>query len=227
MSNSPETHFPISVILTVRDMKASIAFYRDKLGFALEACWPDENNAMWANLMLDGQAVMVGATMNPDDVKKWCGSDPAELEHKLRGVDDFVKHKHGVGISTYIMVADIDAWHAKVSKKGVQFAGAPKTQFYGLREVALEDPDGYNFMFYSNVKMSTCQSCSMPLKDSKPGQMYCDYCVDEKGKLKSYETVLEGCISGYFIPMQKLSRPEAEKAARVMLAKQPTWAGRA
>src|SRR5690349_1493401 len=226
MSNPSSTHFPISVILTVRDMRASIAFYRDRHGFELEACWPDEKNPMWANLMLDGQSVMIGPNMNPDDVKKWCGSDAAALEQSLRRVDDFVKHKHGVGIATYVMVPDIDAWHAGVAKKGVKFGGSPKTQFYGIREVSLEDPDGYSFMFYSNVKLATCQSCSMPMKDAKPGAMYCDYCVDEKGKLKSYETVLEGCISGYFIPMQKLSRPDAEKAAREMLSKQPAWAGR-
>ncbi|HUR28746.1 MAG TPA: VOC family protein [Planctomycetota bacterium] len=226
MSHSNETHYPISVILTVRDMKTSLAFYRDKLGFQLEGCWPDEQNPMWANLMLDGQSVMMGPNMQRDEVKKWCGNDPVELEQKLRVIDDFDKHKHGVGIATYVMVADIDAWHAQVAKKGVKFAGAPKTQFYGLREVSLEDPDGYQFMFYSNVKLATCQSCSMPMKDAKPGVMYCEYCVDEKGKLKPYETIFEGCVSGYFIPMQKMSRPDAEKAARELLSKQPAWAGR-
>ena len=225
MSNSPN-HFPISVILTVRDAKATLDFYRNKLGFELEASWPDEKNPMWANLMLDGQSVMIGANLPADDIKRFCSSDPAALEHKLAAAADFTKHKHGVGIATYVMVPDIDAWHAKVSKKGVKFAGEPKTQFYGIREVALEDPDGYTFMFYSPVTMANCQSCSMPMKDAKPGAMYCDYCVDAQGKLKPYETVFEGCVSGYFIPMQKMSRPDAEKAAREMLSKQPAWAGR-
>ncbi|HTF88164.1 MAG TPA: VOC family protein [Planctomycetota bacterium] len=225
MSNSPN-HFPISVILTVRDTKATLAFYRDKLGFEVEASWPDEKNPMWANLMLDGQSVMIGALGTPDDIKQFCAKDPAELEHKLGAHADFSKNKHGVGISTYVAVKDIDAWHAKVSKLGVKFAGVPKTQFYGIREVGLEDPDGYSFMFYSPVTMATCQSCSMPMTEAKPGEMYCGYCVDEKGKLKPYETILEGCVSGYFIPMQKMSRPDAEVAARELLAKQPAWAGR-
>ncbi len=217
-------HFPISVILTVRDAKASIAFYREKLGFELEACWPDEQHPMWANLMLDGQSVMIGGTFTAEDVSKQCASDPAELAHKLRQIDDLAKHKRGVGIATYVMVPDIDAWHATVTKKGVKSNGAPKTQFYGIREVQLEDPDGYSFMFYSPVALANCQSCSMPMTDAKPGAMYCAYCVDEQGKLRSYETILEGCISGYFIPMQKLSRPDAEKAARELLKKQPAWA---
>ncbi len=218
--------FPISVILTVSDTKATLAFYREKLGFELENCWPDETNPMWANLVLGGQSVMIGATMNPEDVEKWCASDPAELEHKLRQVDEFAKHKHGVGISTYINVPDIDAWHATVQKKGVKLAGSPKTQFYGIREVPLEDPDGYSFIFYSTVVLGNCQSCAMPMTDAKPGAMYCDYCVDENGKLKPYEAIFEGCINGYFIPMQKMSRPEAERAARELLAKQPAWSAR-
>ncbi len=223
MSNESK-HFPISVILTVRNVAATLAFYREKLGFELEACWPDEKNPMWANLMLDGQSVMVGGTMSADDVKKWCGSDPNELTHKLQQVDELAKNKRGVGISTYLMVPDIDAWHAKVTKLGVKPHGAPKTQFYGIREVQIDDPDGYSFIFYSPVTMTNCQSCSMPLTNAKPGAMYCDYCIDEKGKLKPYDAILEGCINGYFIPMQKMSRPDAEKAAREMLAKQPAWA---
>jgi uncharacterized glyoxalase superfamily protein PhnB len=218
-------HFPISVILTVRDAKATLAFYREKLGFQLENCWPDEKNPMWANLMLDGQSVMIGQWFPEEEVKKWCGDgDPAEVEHKLRESREFKAGKPGLGITTYIMVPDIDAWHATVTKKGVQVFGKPKTQFYGIREVLMKDPDGYNFTFYSPVKLDNCQSCGMPLKDAKPGAMYCGYCVDEKGKLKPYEAILEGCISGYFIPMQKMSRPQAEKAARELLAKQPAWA---
>ena len=159
-----------------------------------------------------------------EDVKKHCASDPAELASKLRQIEDLANNKRGVGISTYVTVPDIDAWHATVTKQGVKTNGVPKTQFYGIREVQLEDPDGYSFMFYSPVKLANCQSCSMPMTDAEPGAMYCAYCVDEQGKLKSYETILEGCISGYFIPMQKMSRPDAEKAAREMLKQQPAWA---
>jgi len=221
-----ERHFPISVILTVRDPKASIAYYRDKLGFQLEACWPDDQNPMWANLMLAGQSMMIGTNMQASDIAEWCKTDDAKREYKLRLSNEFTKNKHGVGIATYISVPDVDAFHSTITKKGVKVTTAPKTQFYGIRELVLEDPDGYTFMFYTTVKMENCQSCGMPLTDAKPGQMYCGYCVDEKGRLKPYETVLEGCIEGYFIPMQKLTRPQAEKAARDLLAKQPAWVGR-
>jgi hypothetical protein len=53
--------------------------------------------------------------------------------------------------------------------------------------------------------------------------MYCDYCTDEEGKLRSFEDVLEGTIQGYFMGMQKMERGEAEVAAKEMLAKMPAW----
>jgi hypothetical protein len=56
--------------------------------------------------------------------------------------------------------------------------------------------------------------------------MYCQYCTDEKGALKPYEAVFEGTTQGYFMAMQKMPRPQAEKAAREHLAKMPAWKSR-
>ncbi|MCE9594600.1 MAG: VOC family protein [Planctomycetes bacterium] len=217
--------FPLAIIITVKDMQKSLAFYRDALGFEMKEAWPDRERPMWTNLLLDRQSVMLGVAMRAEDVKQWCGDDPEELASKLAECDSFAKNKPGVGITTYLRVDDVDAYHAKVKTKGIQ-ARAPKTQFYGQRDFTLQDPDGYNLCFYTPIAMQNCQSCGMPMTDAACGQMFCAYCVDEKGELKPYEAVLEGCISGYFIPMQKLSRPEAEMAAHALLAKQPAWAAR-
>jgi hypothetical protein len=56
--------------------------------------------------------------------------------------------------------------------------------------------------------------------------MYCQYCSDEKGKLRPYEQVFEGTVTGYFMGMQKMPGPAAEKAAKEHLAKMPAWQGR-
>lgn len=225
-ATTQQKHFPIAVILTVQDVAKSIAFYRDRLGFELERAWPDDKQPMWANLVLGGQSVMLGAKLPPEQIEQWASSDQEACAVKVRQAQEVAKHKPGVGISTYVMVPDVDAYHAAIVEKGVRVALAPRTQFYGIRETVVDDPDGFNFIFYSPVVLQSCQSCSMPLTDAKPGDMYCGYCVDEKGRLKPYEVILEGCISGYFIPMQKMTRPQAEQAAREMLAKQPAWSGR-
>ncbi len=44
--------FPISVMLTSKDTKKSIAFYRDLLGFVCKETWPGESDPKWANLLL-------------------------------------------------------------------------------------------------------------------------------------------------------------------------------
>lgn len=223
---SERAHDPMSVIFTCRDLSKSLAFYRDELGFELEACWPDESKPMWANVTMGRQSVMLGQSMPADAAGSFCGGDAAAEKRFKEMASDLQKNKSGVGVGVYVEVKDVDAYHATLVKKGVAITTAPKTQFYGIRDITVLDPDGFTFMFYSPVKMASCQSCGMPMKDAKPGAMYCGYCTDAGGKLKSYETVLEGTTTGYFMGMQKMARLEAEKAAKAHLAKMPAWSAR-
>ena len=217
---------PLSVMFTCKDMKKSLAFYRDRLGFQLEQSWPDADAPQWANLMLDGQSVMLGAAMSPDQVGQSCHGDEAEMRWWKEQSQAFQQNRSGVGVMIYVQVKDVDRYHADVSKRGAKPETAPKTQFYGIRDFGLSDPDGYRLVFYTAVTLASCQSCGMPLTDAQPGQMYCAYCTDEAGKLKPYDVVLEGTTAGYFMGMKKMPRPEAEKAAREHLSKMPAWAGR-
>ncbi len=219
-------HFPISIMLTVRDMKKSMAFYRDVLGFELEACWPDESRPQWANLLLDQQSVMLGALMTPEEAGQMCGGDENSMKYMETLFQEMKQNQSGVGIVTYIRVNDVDAYHRRLVGKGVKNLSEPRTQFYGIRDFGVQDPDGFRFLFYTAVAMSSCQSCGMPLSGAKPGQMYCQYCTDPKGNLKSYKEVFEGTVAGYFMAMQRMPRAEAEKAARAHLCKMPAWAGR-
>jgi len=220
------TMYPMSVILTVRDAAKSVAYFRDKLGFQLEQSFPDASKPMWANLVMDGQSVMLGQMMDPSKASgDMCGNDleaKAEWETLFKEMQG---NKSGVGIQIYIAVKDIDAYHATITKNGVK-ASTPRNQFYGLRDTHVQDPDGFRFVFYTAIKMANCQSCGMPMKDAKPGAMYCEYCTDAKGNLKSWETVLEGTTVGYFMGMQKMPRDKAEAAAREHLSKMPAWHGR-
>jgi uncharacterized glyoxalase superfamily protein PhnB len=215
----------MSVMLTSRDMKQSVRFYRDQLGFELKESWPDDKAPQWASLVLDGQSVMMGAAMDPAKVGEACHGDAEAGKYWRKAAEEFRANKPGVGIQVYLMVKDIDAYFGEIKERGVKVEGEPRTQFYGIRELRVDDPDGYRLVFFTPVSMSSCQSCSMPLKDAKPGQMYCGYCTDAAGKLLPYERVFEGTVSGYFMGMKKMPRPEAEKAAREHLAKMPAWSG--
>ena len=220
-------HDPLTLMLTCRDVKKSLAFYRDTLGFEIEASWPDDKNPMWANLMMGRQGIMIGASMSPEDAGKMCGGDAAAAQVMTKLAEEYQKNRPGVGVVIYVAVPDVDAYHADLGKKGLKNLPAPQTQFYGIRDFTTEDPDGYRLTFYTTVTMTSCQSCGMPMKDAKPGELYCAYCQDERGKLRPFEQILEGTTTGYFMAMQKMPREKAEKAAREHLAKMPAWHGRA
>jgi catechol 2,3-dioxygenase-like lactoylglutathione lyase family enzyme len=227
MSNAhQEQQFPNAVGLTASNMKASLAFYRDKLGFELKECWPSPENPMWANLVLDRQSVMFGQAAPPSEMEKMCGGDAQAGKFWAKHAERFQKSERGVGVNLYVMVPDIDAYAVTIQKKGVKLDLPPTSQFYGLRNVVVTDPDGYVLTFYTPIKMESCQSCGMPLADAIVGQMYCGYCTDDKGTLKPYEQVFEGTVHGYFMEHMKLPRPAAEKAAKEHLAKMPAWAQR-
>jgi uncharacterized glyoxalase superfamily protein PhnB len=213
----------MSVCLTCKDMEKSIAFYRDQLGFEIKERWPDQGTPMWCNLVLGGQSVMLGAAMDPAAVEGMCAEDAEAAPVHKKSAERFQKNPAGVGIVIYLQVDDVDAFAKQVGKKGIKAVLPPRTQFYGIRELIVDDPDGYRLIFFHPVSMESCQSCGMPLADAEPGQMYCQYCTDEEGNLKSYEEVFEGTVAGYFMGMQKMQRKPAEAAAKKHLASMPAW----
>ncbi|MBP7149054.1 MAG: VOC family protein [Acidobacteria bacterium] len=223
---SERKQYPLAVMLTCRDMRRSVVFYKDTLGFTMQEAWPDRDNPMWANMVLDEQSVMLGALMTPGSVDEACDSDVETAAYMKELVSEAERNQVGAGVQVYVQVPDVDALHGRVKSKNPAGLTSPKTQFYGQRDFAVKDPDGYRLVFYTLVKLNECQSCGMPLTDAKPGQLYCQYCTDSHGALKPYEQVFEGTVTGYFIGMLQMSRPEAEKAAREHLAKMPAWMGR-
>ncbi len=221
------SHSPNAVMLSCRDCAASVAFYRDVLGFELEQSWPDEAAPQWANLLMDGQSIMLGQNPSEEEAAS-CGHGP---EDRLAFWRDNARAFHaadrpGVGVAFYIRVPDVDAYHAALVERGTTPLLGPMNQFYGLRDIVVADPDGYQLVFYTPIKMSECQSCGMPLADAQPGQMYCGHCTDDAGNLHPYEAILEGTIQGYFMGMRGMERAEAETAAKEHLAKMPAWVGR-
>jgi predicted enzyme related to lactoylglutathione lyase len=223
-----EPRSPNSILLTCKNVKESIAFYRDVLGFRVDECWPDESNAQWATMSLGGQTVMIGGTMTEEQLNspQCAQATPEERALWKQQMQEFRDHPPGVGVMSYFAVQDVDEFHRGVTSRGGRPRTKPVSQFYGIRDFLIEDPSGYRLVFFHPLKLRECQSCGMPLKDAKPGHMYCDYCTDESGTLRPYEQVLEGTTTGYFMRMQGMPRPAAEKAAREHLSKMPAWASR-
>jgi hypothetical protein len=72
-----------------------------------------------------------------------------------------------------------------------------------------------------------CQSCAAPLDnpDLKGiSEVYCKFCADEAGNLKSREEVAQG-VAGWFMMWQKgIDMPTAMSRAEHYMKAMPAWA---
>ena len=88
------------------------------------------------------------------------GLDQHEIEVVKQDARAIARGTVGVGVVYYLQVADVDRFAAKMRKRRVKLLLPPKTQFYGVRECALVDHDGYRLVFYSPAAMPAADESS-------------------------------------------------------------------
>ncbi len=117
----------ISPTLAVRNMKQTIEFYKDSLGFKMGMAFPDADNPEYVDLSKDGMVLMFIPAENID-----IGSD----------------EKLGVGVNIYMQIdGDIDEYYNKLKDQNVKIAVDIKDEPYGIRDFTVEDIDGYKLTF--------------------------------------------------------------------------------
>jgi len=203
----------ISPTLTVRNMKQTIQFYRDSLGFQMGMAFPDAENPEYADLSKDGMVIMLIPAQNAGIV---------------------AKAKLGTGVNLYMQIdGDIDEYYNELKNKGVKVIVDIKDEPFGIRDFAVEDINGYKLTFNQISRaVKACMSCGMPmtkLEDFGGGNLenlYCVYCSNPDGSLKSYKEVLEGMIN-FMMMSQGMDRKTAENAAKERMSRMPAWSGRA
>jgi lactoylglutathione lyase len=119
--------------LLVRDIDRSTAFYRDVLGFEIKQTVPEN-------------APFVFVWLERDDVPVFL-NDPKAVEKDL---PDAARRTPGGTATLFFVVTDVDGLHAAVASKA-KVVMPLKTQFYGMREFAVEDPDGHIITFAERV----------------------------------------------------------------------------
>ena len=109
--------------LTVADVDVAIAWYRE-LGFEIELeGLRDEDGLQWVSLAHEGRSVwLLRADMSD-----------AVIDHPPR-------------TTLYLQVEDVDALYARLADRGVTIERRPASQWYGLREFKLRDPDGFRWV---------------------------------------------------------------------------------
>jgi uncharacterized glyoxalase superfamily protein PhnB len=119
-------------ILTVKDMRETLRFYNDVLGFETAFTMPGENGEI------------IHASVKRGNVS---------LMFSPYGADRLTQP--GDGVVLYFMVDendDIDAEFAHAKSNGATVTQEPTDQFWGHRDWSIKDPDGYNLTISKEVR---------------------------------------------------------------------------
>ena len=115
--------------LIVSDVARSVAFYRDVLGFAVEATVPEA-------------APFVFASVQSGHVRVFLNAAEAAYEE----YPAFKDRPIGGTLTLFIEVDAVAAWHEAL-KDRVKIVMPLEHKWYGVTEFAIVDPDGYVITF--------------------------------------------------------------------------------
>ena len=117
--------------ITANDLETSLVWYRDVVGFAVEERWEKDGKLAGVSLRAGKATFMLGQ----DD---W-----------MKGRD----RKKGEGFRLYCTTTqDIDALAKKIEGRGGKLDQQPTDQPWGMRDIAMTDPDGFKITIAKNLK---------------------------------------------------------------------------
>lgn len=119
--------------LIVRDIDHSVTFYRDVLGFTVRQTVPEQAPFAFVWMERDGVPVFLNAASG--------------IEEDYPGV---ASRPPGGTATLFFAVSDVDGLHAGVAGRAPVVMDL-KTQFYGMREFAVTDPDDHILTFAERV----------------------------------------------------------------------------
>ena len=120
----------ITPFLTANDLQASVAWYRDVLGFIVAEEYKRDDKVM-------------GVRMQAGSVQLMLGQDDFAKGHRVKGA----------ALRFYLQTdQDIDALAAAIRERGGKLTQEPTDQPWGRRDFALVDPDGFNISIASDVR---------------------------------------------------------------------------
>lgn len=141
---------PNAIHFIVANVPRAAQFYVDKLGFKMVESFPDADKPVWCNLVLGGQAVMLGELPSLQEARQF-GMAPDAIELLKQDARAIARGAPGTGVCYYVQVKDVDRFARRMKKKRVKLLTQPMTQFYGLRDCQIADLDGYRLVFFARV----------------------------------------------------------------------------
>lgn len=122
----------VCALLQVFDMPASVRFYRDVLGFEIvHTSERDGDQFDWGWLRLNNADLMLNTAY--------------EQEYRPAQADAARVAAHN-DTCLYFGCPDVDAAYRRLREHGVEVE-EPKVAPYGMKQLYVSDPDGYNLCF--------------------------------------------------------------------------------
>jgi catechol 2,3-dioxygenase-like lactoylglutathione lyase family enzyme len=118
-------------LLQVFDMPTAIAFYRDVLGFVVVDSAPPGDDWDWVWLRSNDAEVMLNTAY--------------EVPYRPSAPDPARVAAHS-DTTVYFGCRDVDGAYEYLAGQGVELE-PPTTAPYGMRQLYVRDPDGYNLCF--------------------------------------------------------------------------------
>jgi glyoxylase I family protein len=118
-------------LLQVFDMPTSIHFYRDILGFEVVNASGEGDHVGWALLRLNGVELMLNTAFESDQ------RPPAPDPNRVLGHGD---------TGLYFGCPDVEQAYVQLRIKGLNVE-EPVIRTYGMKQLNVSDPDGYNLYF--------------------------------------------------------------------------------
>ena len=121
----------LAPILGVRNVRQAAEYYRDVLGFSLDPedgvfqPSPDEPGGVYAIVKRDG----------------------AWIHFQIRRGEIPQRERPGLERDVYLYVDNLDELYVDLQRRGAQITQPPRQAPYGLREIVIEDLNGYRIAF--------------------------------------------------------------------------------
>jgi len=123
-------------LIQVFDMPTSLRFYRDLLGFEIVAQSSPGDDFDWGWLRLEDADLMLNTAYEKEHRPPWPEAS------RIAGHDD---------MCLYFGCRDVDGAYRYLRSRGLDVE-EPKVAPYGMKQLTLKDPDGYQVCFQWRVE---------------------------------------------------------------------------
>lgn len=120
--------------LMVKDMKTSLAFYKDVFDAKIQSIIPIDGEPVWALLEIGEIQIMI-----------------EKPESLAEGISELTNIPIGASLTLYVDVENAESLYKKVKDHKADIVKEMHTTFYGTREFYMKDPNGYIFTFAESI----------------------------------------------------------------------------